>query len=48
MKFYLPKMILVGLIWLAAVVLSTWQAIVERTDPAYNLKVDTVDFTVRS
>ena len=44
--FYVPKLILIGLIWLAAVVLSTWQAVVERTDPAYNLKVDTVNFMV--
>ena len=44
--FYVPKLSLIGLIWLAAVVLSTWQAVVERTDPAYNLKVDTVNFMV--
>ncbi|XP_067946874.1 transmembrane protein 181-like isoform X2 [Watersipora subatra] len=44
-KFYLPKLMLVGLIWLSAIVLATWQAINERTDPGYNYKVDTVNFT---
>ncbi|KAF6021228.1 TMEM181 [Bugula neritina] len=43
-RFYLPKILLVCLIWLIAVVLSTWQAVNERTDPTYNYRVDTVNF----
>ncbi|XP_022242398.1 transmembrane protein 181-like [Limulus polyphemus] len=44
LTFYLPKFILVGLLWLAAFTLATWQKFNELRDPTYNYKVDTGHF----
>lgn len=42
--FYLPKMVIVGLIWLTAVTLSSWQKYSELQDPTYNYRTDTANF----
>jgi hypothetical protein len=44
--FYLPKIFLVGLVWLAAVTLSSWQEYNELRDPTYNYRLDTGNFMV--
>lgn len=43
-KFYIPKCIIVGLLWLAAFTLASWQKYNELRDPTYNYKVDTEHF----
>ncbi|XP_064629760.1 transmembrane protein 181-like isoform X2 [Lineus longissimus] len=43
-KFYLPKLVIVGLIWISAVTLSSWQVYNELQDPTYNYKLDTGNF----
>ncbi|CAH1799818.1 unnamed protein product, partial [Owenia fusiformis] len=43
-KFYLPKLLVVGLIWIAAVTIATWQSYNELVDPTYNYKLDTGNF----
>jgi hypothetical protein len=45
-KFYLPKLVIVGLIWISAVTLSSWQEYNELQDPTYNYKLDTGNFLV--
>uniref|UniRef100_A0A3B4V8N1 Transmembrane protein 181 n=1 Tax=Seriola dumerili TaxID=41447 RepID=A0A3B4V8N1_SERDU len=44
LTFYLPKMIIVGLLWLSAVTLGIWQTVNELQDPTYQYKVDIVNF----
>ena len=44
--FYMPKLVVVGLLWLAAVILSSWQEFNELHDPTYNYRVDTDSFKV--
>ena len=44
--FYLPKFLLVGLVWLAAITLSSWQEYNELHDPTYNYRLDTGNFLV--
>ena len=46
--FYLPKLVIVGLMWLAAVALSTWQVYRELADPTYSFRQDTNNFLVRN
>jgi len=46
LTFYLPKLLLVGLIWISAVVMATWQKINELQDPTYSYKLDTANFNV--
>lgn len=42
--FYLPKLLVVGMLWTAAFVLASWQRYNELRDPTYNYKVDTHGF----
>uniref|UniRef100_A0A665WZB8 Transmembrane protein 181 n=1 Tax=Echeneis naucrates TaxID=173247 RepID=A0A665WZB8_ECHNA len=44
LTFYLPKMIIVGLLWLSAVTLGIWQTVNELQDPTYLYNVDIVNF----
>jgi hypothetical protein len=44
-KFYLPKLIIVFLIWLSAVTLASWQKYNELEDPGYSAELDTKNFT---
>ncbi|KAK0059121.1 transmembrane protein 181 [Biomphalaria pfeifferi] len=43
-RFYLPKLIIVGLIWLCAVILASWQEYNELQDPTYYYRLDTTNF----
>ncbi|XP_078618423.1 transmembrane protein 181-like isoform X1 [Branchiostoma floridae x Branchiostoma japonicum] len=45
MTFYVPKVLIVGLLWISAVTLASWQEYNELQDPTYQYKVDTVNFT---
>ncbi|XP_035880838.1 transmembrane protein 181 isoform X2 [Phyllostomus discolor] len=42
--FYLPKFLIVGLLWLASVTLGIWQTVNELHDPMYQYRVDTGNF----
>nr|CAD7443743.1 unnamed protein product [Timema bartmani] len=44
LTFYLPKLLLVGMLWVSAVILATWQKINELQDPTYDYKLDTANF----
>ncbi|XP_075869619.1 transmembrane protein 181 isoform X1 [Nelusetta ayraudi] len=44
LTFYLPKLVIVGLLWLSAVTLGIWQTVNELQDPTYRYKVDIVNF----
>uniref|UniRef100_A0A3B3YSA2 Transmembrane protein 181 n=1 Tax=Poecilia mexicana TaxID=48701 RepID=A0A3B3YSA2_9TELE len=44
LTFYLPKLIIVGLLWLSAVTLGVWQTVNELQDPTFNYKLDIVNF----
>ncbi|XP_008310912.1 transmembrane protein 181 isoform X2 [Cynoglossus semilaevis] len=44
LTFYLPKLIIVGLLWLSAVTLGIWQTVNELRDPTYQYKVDIANF----
>ncbi|XP_029966125.1 transmembrane protein 181 isoform X2 [Salarias fasciatus] len=44
LTFYLPKLIIVGLLWLSAVTLGIWQTVYELQDPTYSYKVDIANF----
>ncbi|XP_028809362.1 transmembrane protein 181 isoform X1 [Denticeps clupeoides] len=44
LTFYLPKLLIVGLIWLSAVTLGIWQTVNELQDPTYQYKVDIANF----
>ncbi|XP_054877361.1 transmembrane protein 181 isoform X2 [Poeciliopsis prolifica] len=44
LTFYLPKLIIVGLLWLSAVTLGIWQTVNELQDPTFNYKLDIVNF----
>ncbi|RUS87573.1 hypothetical protein EGW08_004679 [Elysia chlorotica] len=43
-RFYFPKLIIVGLIWLCAVTLASWQEYNELQDPTYYYRLDTTNF----
>ncbi|XP_052089158.1 transmembrane protein 181-like [Mytilus californianus] len=43
-KFYIPKLLIVGLIWISAVTLSSWQEYNEIQDPTYYYRLDTTNF----
>ncbi|VDH88974.1 Hypothetical predicted protein [Mytilus galloprovincialis] len=45
-KFYIPKLFIVGLIWISAVTLSSWQEYNEIQDPTYYYRLDTTNFMV--
>ncbi|XP_034017866.1 transmembrane protein 181 isoform X2 [Thalassophryne amazonica] len=44
LTFYLPKLVIVGLLWLSAVTLGMWQTVNELQDPTYQYKVDIENF----
>ncbi|XP_023808880.1 transmembrane protein 181 isoform X2 [Oryzias latipes] len=44
LTFYLPKLIIVGLLWLSAVTLGIWQTVNELQDPTYSYKIDIANF----
>ncbi|XP_053566818.1 transmembrane protein 181 isoform X2 [Bombina bombina] len=44
LTFYLPKIFIVGLLWLASVTLGVWQTVNELHDPTYQYRVDTGNF----
>ncbi|XP_029532296.1 transmembrane protein 181 isoform X1 [Oncorhynchus nerka] len=44
LTFYLPKLVIVGLLWLSAVTLGIWQTVNELQDPTYQYKVDIANF----
>uniref|UniRef100_UPI003F52D490 transmembrane protein 181 isoform 1 n=1 Tax=Danio rerio TaxID=7955 RepID=UPI003F52D490 len=44
LTFYLPKLLMVGLLWLSAVTLGIWQTVNELQDPTYQYKVDIQNF----
>uniref|UniRef100_A0A3B3V017 Transmembrane protein 181 n=1 Tax=Poecilia latipinna TaxID=48699 RepID=A0A3B3V017_9TELE len=44
LTFYLPKLIIVGLLWLSAVTLGVWQTVNELQDPTFNYKLDIANF----
>ncbi|XP_032441773.1 transmembrane protein 181 isoform X1 [Xiphophorus hellerii] len=44
LTFYLPKLIIVGLLWLSAVTLGIWQTVNELQDPTFNYKLDIANF----
>ncbi|OXB83721.1 UNVERIFIED_CONTAM: hypothetical protein H355_013076 [Colinus virginianus] len=44
LTFYLPKFLIVGLLWLASVTLGVWQTVNEVHDPTYQYRVDTGNF----
>ncbi|XP_026111177.1 transmembrane protein 181-like isoform X2 [Carassius auratus] len=44
LTFYLPKLLVVGLLWLSAVTLGIWQTVNELQDPTYQYKVDIQNF----
>lgn len=43
-KFYSPKLLVVGLIWISAVTLVSWQEYNELQDPTYYYRLDTNNF----
>lgn len=42
--FYTPKLVLVGLLWLGAIVMASWQKCNELHDPTYNHREDAADY----
>ncbi|XP_063164054.1 transmembrane protein 181 isoform X1 [Candoia aspera] len=44
MTFYFPKLLIVGLLWLASVTLGIWQTVNELHDPTYQYEIDTNNF----
>jgi len=48
LTFYLPKVVIVGMLWMSAVVMATWQEYNELRDPTYSYKLDTDNFYVRN
>ncbi|XP_071439308.1 transmembrane protein 181 [Hetaerina americana] len=44
LTFYAPKLFIVGLLWLSAVTMATWQEFNELRDPTYSYKLDTSNF----
>ncbi|KAG1671101.1 Transmembrane protein 181 [Nymphon striatum] len=45
LTFYGPKVLIVGMLWISAFTLASWQEFNELRDPTYNYKVDTGHFT---
>ena len=44
--FYMPKVILVGSIWLSMIMVAVWQEYEEVNDPTFSYKFDTDHFYV--
>lgn len=47
LTFYLPKLLLVGSIWLSMVTVAVWQEYDENGDPTFSYAFDTDHFYVR-
>ncbi|CAF4414936.1 unnamed protein product [Rotaria sp. Silwood2] len=47
LPFYLPKIILVSILWIFSIVFSSVRIIQEFHDPMYNMTIDITQFTVR-
>ncbi|CAF3810708.1 unnamed protein product [Adineta steineri] len=45
LPFYLPKLILVSLLWIFSIVLSSVRIVQEYRDPMYNMTIDITQFT---
>lgn len=46
MTFYLPKFVLVGSLWVSAMILASWQKLNTAKDPTYSYQVETEKFDV--
>jgi hypothetical protein len=46
LTFYLPKFLIVGMLWISALTMATWQKFSELQDPTYSYKLDTRNFGV--
>lgn len=46
LTFYFPKFFIVGMLWISAVIMATWEKCNELTDPTYNHAVDTTHYYV--
>ncbi|XP_038137578.1 transmembrane protein 181 isoform X1 [Cyprinodon tularosa] len=44
LTFYLPKLVIVGLLWLSAVTLGIWQTVNELQDPTFSINLDIANF----
>ncbi|XP_066523673.1 transmembrane protein 181 isoform X1 [Hoplias malabaricus] len=44
LKFYLPKLVIVGLLWTSAITLGIWQLVNELQDPTYQYNMDMQHF----
>ncbi|KAI4878039.1 hypothetical protein NFI96_000412 [Prochilodus magdalenae] len=44
LTFYLPKLVIVGLMWISAVTLGIWQLVNELQDPTYQYNIDMQHF----
>ncbi|ODM90187.1 Transmembrane protein [Orchesella cincta] len=44
LTFYLPKFVLVGSLWVSAMILATWQKLNTTKDPTYSYEVETEKF----
>jgi len=44
LTFYLPKLLIVGMLWISAITMATWQKFNELQDPTYSYKLDTRNF----
>lgn len=44
--FYVPKLLIVGLIWISVVTLASWQSFKALGDPTYNYQLDSANFLV--
>lgn len=44
LTFYLPKLLIVGMLWISAITMATWQKYNELQDPTYSYKLDTRNF----
>jgi hypothetical protein len=46
LTFYLPKLLIVGMLWISAITMATWQKFNELQDPTYSYKLDTRNYDV--
>ncbi|KAL1123112.1 hypothetical protein AAG570_002200 [Ranatra chinensis] len=44
LTFYLPKILIVGPVWITSVTMATWQKVNELQDPTYSYKLHTSNF----
>jgi len=46
LTFYLPKVVLVGCLWISAITLASWQKFNTARDPTYSYMLDAEKFNV--